>query len=130
LSIALESINKDSKLITVFGAGGNRDKTKRPEMGKIAGRISDTIIVTSDNPRNEVPAEIIADILEGISVKDKEKVLEIEDREQAIKTALMLAKKGDVVVIAGKGHETYQEINGVKHHFSDKEVVNSIWQKK
>ena len=122
--------NKDSKLKTVFGAGGNRDKTKRPEMGKIAGRISDTIIVTSDNPRNEVPAEIIADILEGISVKDKEKVLEIEDREQAIKTALMLAKKGDVVVIAGKGHETYQEINGVKHHFSDKEVVNSIWQKK
>ncbi len=122
--------NKDSKLITVFGAGGNRDKTKRPEMGKIAGRLSDMVIVTSDNPRNEDPVEIIKDIVKGISIKDKEKVLEIEDREQAIKTALMLAKTGDVVVIAGKGHETYQDIRGVKHHFSDKEIVNNIWQKK
>ena len=122
--------NKDSKLITVFGAGGNRDKTKRPEMGKIAGRLSDMVIVTSDNPRNEDPGEIIKDIVKGISIKDKEKVLEIEDREQAIKTALMLAKTGDVVVIAGKGHEAYQDIRGVKHHFSDKEIVNNIWQKK
>ena len=130
LTTVKNSKNKDAKLITVFGAGGNRDKTKRPEMGKIASRLSDMVIITSDNPRNEKPGEIINDIAKGISNEDKEKVLEIEDREQAIKTALMLAKKGDVIVIAGKGHETYQEVNGVRHHFSDKEVVNNIWQKK
>ncbi len=130
LTTVKNSKNRNAKLITVFGAGGNRDKTKRPEMGKIASRLSDMTIITSDNPRDEKPEEIINDIAKGISNEDKEKVLEIEDREQAIKTALMLAKKGDVVVIAGKGHETYQEVNGVRHHFSDKEVVINIWHKK
>jgi len=124
------SKDKNAKLITVFGAGGNRDKTKRPIMGKIATRLSEMIIITSDNPRDEKPEEIIKDISDGIEEKNKEKVLEIEDREQAIKTALMLAKRGDVIVIAGKGHETYQEIKGKKSHFSDKEIVNNTWFKK
>jgi len=128
LNTVKNSKNKGSKLIVVFGAGGNRDKTKRPEMGRIASRLSDTVIVTSDNPRDENPEEIMKDILKGISSEDKEKVLEIEDREQAIKTALMLAKNGDVIVIAGKGHETYQEIEGKRYHFSDKDIVNDIWQ--
>lgn len=120
---------KDARIITVFGAGGNRDKSKRPKMGKIASIMSDLIIVTSDNPRSEDPNEIINDILEGISKENKEKVLVIEDRKQAIKTAMMLAKKNDVIIVAGKGHETYQEIKGVKHHFSDKEIIEEIWNK-
>jgi UDP-N-acetylmuramoyl-L-alanyl-D-glutamate--2,6-diaminopimelate ligase len=124
------SKDKDSKLITVFGAGGNRDKTKRPVMGKIASRLSELVIIPSDNPRDEDPDDIIKDISEGIEEQNKEKVLKIKDREQAIKTALILAKSGDVVIIAGKGHETYQEIKGVRNHFSDKEIVNKTWFKK
>ena len=120
---------KPAKIITVFGAGGDRDKTKRPEMGKIAARLSDMVIVTSDNPRTEDPKEIIKDIVAGIEEKAKEKVLEIEDRKQAIKTALKLADKNDLVVIAGKGHEDYQEINGKRFPFSDKEIVKNIWFK-
>ena len=120
---------KPAKIITVFGAGGDRDKTKRPEMGKIAVRLSDMVIVTSDNPRTEDPKEIINDIVAGIEEKAKEKVLEIEDRRQAIKTALKLADKNDLVVIAGKGHEDYQEINGKRFPFSDKEIVKNIWFK-
>jgi len=120
---------KPAKIITVFGAGGDRDKTKRPEMGKIAAKLSDLVIVTSDNPRTEDPKEIIRDILAGINPEAKEKVLEVEDRRQAIKTALKLAGKNDLVVIAGKGHEDYQEINGKKFPFSDKEIVKTIWYK-
>ena len=120
---------KPAKIITVFGAGGDRDKTKRPEMGKIAARLSDLVIITSDNPRTENPKDIINDIVAGIEEKAKEKVLEIEDRRQAIKTALKLADKNDIVLIAGKGHEDYQEINGKKFPFSDKETVKTIWFK-
>ena len=125
----IDTINKGAQIITVFGAGGDRDKSKRPKMGKIASSMSDLVIVTSDNPRSEDPNEIIKDINKGISKENKEKVLVIEDRKQAIKTALMLAKKDDVIVVAGKGHETYQEIKGVRHHFSDKEIIEEIWNK-
>ena len=107
------------KLITVFGCGGDRDKTKRPQMGSIAERYSDVTIVTSDNPRTEDPHSIIEDILAGI--KDSHTV--IEDRKEAIEYACRIAGKDDIVVIAGKGHEDYQIIGTVKHHFSDKEVV-------
>ena len=112
------------KVITVFGAGGNRDRSKRPLMGKAAERWSDLIVVTSDNPRFEDPRGIIEDILEGI--KDKGKVLVIEDRREAIEEAVRRAGKGDVVAILGKGHEEYQEIEGVKYPFSDAAVVREI----
>jgi UDP-N-acetylmuramoylalanyl-D-glutamate--2,6-diaminopimelate ligase (EC 6.3.2.13) len=124
---ALEKLLKTAKAITknrlicVFGAGGNRDKTKRPKMGKIASELSDISIVTSDNPRFEEPMDIIKDILEGID-PSKGPMVE-EDRKKAIVLALDIALEGDVVVIAGKGHEDYQEIKGVKYHFSDKEEV-------
>ncbi|WP_279325366.1 Mur ligase family protein, partial [Clostridium saudiense] len=107
------------KLITVFGCGGDRDKTKRPLMGEIAEKYSDVTIVTSDNPRTEDPHSIIEDILAGI--KDSHTV--IEDRKEAIEYACRIAGKDDIVVIAGKGHEDYQIIGTVKRHFSDKEVV-------
>lgn len=124
---ALEKLLKTARAITknrlicVFGAGGNRDKTKRPKMGKIASELSDISIVTSDNPRFEEPMDIIKDILEGID-PSKGPMVE-EDRKKAIALALDIALEGDVVVIAGKGHEDYQEIKGVKYHFSDKEEV-------
>lgn len=120
--------NSNQKIITVFGAGGNRDKGKRPLMGKIVGVNSDKIIITSDNPRNEDPNEIIKDILEGIEEKDRKKVLQISDRREAIKTAIMMANKNDVIVIAGKGHENYQIIGDNILHFSDKETVIEIWK--
>ena len=110
-----------NRLICVFGAGGNRDKTKRPKMGKIASELSDIVIITSDNPRFEEPIDIIKDILKGID-KTKSPMVE-EDRRKAIALAIDIAKEGDVIVIAGKGHEDYQEIKGVKYHFSDKEEV-------
>ncbi len=111
-------------IITVFGAGGDRDKDKRPKMGKIAAMLSDKVIITSDNPRSEDPAAIMEDIRSGITnEKDEAKTIMIPDREVAIRTAILMSKPGDIIVIAGKGHEEYQEINGVKHHFSDKEVV-------
>lgn len=110
------------KLITVVGCGGNRDKGKRPLMAKIAVKGSDTVILTSDNPRDEDPSAIINDMTEGLSDEGMKKVLVIENREQAIKTARQLACTKDVILIAGKGHETYQEIKGVKNHFSDQEV--------
>ncbi len=112
-------------LITVVGCGGNRDKGKRPQMAKIAVKGSDTVILTSDNPRNENPADILNDMLAGIDGKDKDKVLVIENRAQAIKAARKLAADKDIILIAGKGHETYQEINGVKHHFNDAEEFKS-----
>jgi len=116
----LDGIKSKGKIITVFGCGGNRDKTKRPVMGDIAAQMSDTAIITSDNPRNEDPFEIISDIKEGIR---KDNYLVIENREEAIIKAVELSGKKDVILIAGKGHEMYQEIKGIMHHFSDKEII-------
>ncbi len=118
---------KNNVVITVVGAGGDRDKTKRPEMADAACRYSDRVILTSDNPRSEEPEAILADMRAGVKEEYKNKVLSITDRREAIRTALMLASKGDIVLIAGKGHENYQEIKGVKHHFDDKEVVNEVF---
>ncbi|MDD6210830.1 MAG: UDP-N-acetylmuramoyl-L-alanyl-D-glutamate--2,6-diaminopimelate ligase [Bacteroidales bacterium] len=115
------------KIITVVGAGGNRDKGKRPLMAKEAVSLSDRVIITSDNPRNEEPDAIIRDMLEGVTLSDMNRVLSISDRKQAIKTAVMLAEPGDVILVAGKGHEDYQEIKGVKYHFSDREVLEELF---
>ncbi|MCD6367297.1 MAG: UDP-N-acetylmuramoyl-L-alanyl-D-glutamate--2,6-diaminopimelate ligase [Bacteroidales bacterium] len=117
---------KGENIITVFGAGGNRDKTKRPEMGEIAAKLSGKIIITSDNPRNENPEAIIEDIFAGIPIEKRKNTLTITDRKSAIKTAIMMANENDIILIAGKGHETYQEVNGVKSHFSDRETVEEI----
>lgn len=115
------------KVITVCGAGGNRDKGKRPLMAQEAVKQSDKVIITSDNPRFEEPQDIINDMLAGLNEEQMNKVISIVDRRQAIKTACMMAHKGDVILIAGKGHEDYQEIKGVKHHFDDKEEVRKIF---
>ena len=115
------------KVITVVGAGGNRDKGKRPLMAQEAARQSDRLIITSDNPRFEEPQDIMNDMLAGLSKEDLQKTLAIADRREAIRTACMLAQKGDVVLVAGKGHEDYQEIKGVKHHFDDKEEVRKAF---
>ena len=127
LENVLTTINSISdgvgKIITVVGAGGDRDKTKRPEMARIAAKYSDKLILTSDNPRTENPEDILDDMMKGINIIEKKKTLRISNRSEAIKTACMLAEPLDIVLIAGKGHEKYQEINGVKHHFDDKEVV-------
>ena len=117
----------DEQIITVVGAGGNRDKTKRPIMAKVAAEMSDKVILTSDNPRNEEPMDIITDMKAGLDDKLLIKTIIQPDRREAIKTACMLARQGDIILIAGKGHETYQEIKGVKHHFSDMEVVASLF---
>lgn len=121
--------SKSQTLITVVGAGGNRDKTKRPEMAEIASKLSDKVIFTSDNPRNENPDDIINDMIKGVSDTNENKVVTITDRKSAIKTACMMSKANDIILIAGKGHENYQEINGVKHHFDDKEEVLNIFNK-
>ena len=118
---------KGGQIITVCGAGGNRDKGKRPLMAQEAVKQSDKVIITSDNPRFEDPQDIINDMLAGLNAQQMKKVLSIADRREAIRTAVMLAQKGDVILIAGKGHEDYQEIKGVKHHFDDKEVVREIF---
>lgn len=115
------------QLITVVGAGGDRDRTKRPEMAAISAEGSDKVILTSDNPRSEEPEKIIDEMEAGISADLKKKTLRIADRKVAIKTAVMLANPGDVILIAGKGHETYQEIKGVKHHFDDREILREIF---
>ncbi len=122
-----EVLNGKGKVITVCGAGGNRDKGKRPLMAQEAVKQSDKVIITSDNPRFEKPQDIINDMLAGLDQKQMKKVVSIVDRREAIRTACMLAQKGDVILIAGKGHEDYQEIKGVKHHFDDKEVVKEIF---
>ena len=118
---------REGKIITVCGAGGNRDKGKRPLMAQEAVKQSDRVIITSDNPRFEEPQDIINDMLAGLDQKQMKKVISIVDRREAIKTAVMLAQKGDVILIAGKGHEDYQEVKGVKHHFDDREVVREIF---
>ena len=122
-----EVLNGKGKVITVCGAGGNRDKGKRPLMAQEAVKQSDRVIITSDNPRFEEPQDIINDMLEGLDARQMKKVISIVDRREAIRTACMMAEKGDVILIAGKGHEDYQEIQGVKHHFDDKEVVREIF---
>ena len=122
-----EVLNGKGHVITVCGAGGNRDKGKRPLMAQEAVRQSDRVIITSDNPRNEEPQAIIDDMLAGLTPQQMKKVLSISDRREAIRTACMLAQKGDVVLVAGKGHENYQEIKGVKHHFDDREVLQDIF---
>ena len=111
------------QVLTVVGAGGNRDKGKRPQMAAEAARRSNRVILTSDNPRDEDPAEIIHDMEAGLDDEMRSRTLSIVDRREAIRTALILAKPGDVVLVAGKGHEDYQEVKGVKHHFDDREVV-------
>ena len=112
-------------MITVCGAGGNRDKGKRPLMAREAVKQSDRVIITSDNPRFEDPQAIIDDMLAGLDAEQRRNVISIVDRREAIRTACMLAKPGDVILVAGKGHEDYQIIKGVKHHFDDHEVVKS-----
>jgi UDP-N-acetylmuramoyl-L-alanyl-D-glutamate--2,6-diaminopimelate ligase len=113
----------NEQVITVVGCGGNRDRSKRPLMAAIACRLSDKVILTSDNPRDEDPLEIIKEMQEGVSPSDARKTLVLPDREEAIKSACMMAKDKDIILIAGKGHETYQEIKGFKHAFDDREVV-------
>ncbi|MBP3755878.1 MAG: UDP-N-acetylmuramoyl-L-alanyl-D-glutamate--2,6-diaminopimelate ligase [Prevotella sp.] len=122
-----EVLNGKGKVITVCGAGGNRDKGKRPIMAQEAVKQSDKVIITSDNPRFEEPQDIINDMLAGLNAQQMKKVVSIVDRKEAIRTACMMAQKGDVILIAGKGHEDYQEIKGVKHHFDDREVVREIF---
>ena len=116
------------QVITVVGCGGDRDKTKRPVMGEVACEHSDKVIFTSDNPRTEDPLQILNDMETGLSVSAKRKYIAIADRKQAIKTAISMAGPEDIVLVAGKGHEKYQEINGVKHHFDDKEVVQEMFE--
>ena len=111
-------------LITVVGCGGNRDTTKRPEMAAVAVKLSDRVILTSDNPRNEDPEEIINQMKAGVAEEERGKVLSITNRREAIRTAVALAKQGDIILLAGKGHENYQEIKGVKNHFDDKEELS------
>ena len=118
---------KGGRIITVCGAGGNRDKGKRPLMAQEAVKQSDRVIITSDNPRFEEPQDIINDMLAGLTPQQMKKVVSIVDRKEAIRTACMMAQKGDVILIAGKGHEDYQEIKGVKHHFDDREVVREVF---
>ena len=122
-----EVIGNRGSIITVVGAGGNRDKGKRPIMAKEASLRSDRLILTSDNPRDENPDDILRDMEAGLDVEGRKKTLSIVDRREAIKTAIALAQPGDVILIAGKGHETYQEIHGVKHHFDDREVVMELF---
>ena len=122
-----EVLGGKGQLITVCGAGGNRDKGKRPLMAQEAVKQSDKVIITSDNPRFEEPQDIINDMLAGLDKQQMKKVITIVDRREAIHTACMMAQKGDVVLIAGKGHEDYQEIKGVKHHFDDHEVVKECF---
>ena len=120
---------KNETVYTVVGCGGDRDKAKRPKMAGIACEMSDKVIITSDNPRSEDPKVIIEEMMEGVEGLHFKKTLSIEDREQAIKTAVSMAEKGDIILIAGKGHEKYQEIKGVKHHFDDMETVTNLFKK-
>jgi len=130
LENVLKTINKiitnEQEIITVVGAGGDRDKTKRPIMAQMSAKYSNRVILTSDNPRSENPEHILDDMEQGLNEEQKNIMLRITDREQAIKTSVMLAKKNDIILIAGKGHESYQEIDGVKTHFDDKEIISEL----
>lgn len=127
LSTINETRTGDQRVFCVVGAGGDRDKTKRPEMAAEAVRASDRLILTSDNPRSEEPEQIIADMMAGVPTAMRAKVVAITNRKEAIRTACMMAHPGDIILIAGKGHEDYQEIKGVKYHFDDREIVNEIF---
>lgn len=128
---ALETINDlrkgDENIITVLGCGGDRDKAKRPEMAQVAAKWSDKVIITSDNPRSEDPQQIIRDMEAGVPLDKRRNVFSIADRKDAIKAAFHLAQKGDIILIAGKGHEKYQEIKGVKYPFDDKEIIKELF---
>jgi len=130
LKNVLETLNEfklgGESIISVVGAGGDRDPDKRPEMGKIAALWSNKVVLTSDNPRTEDPEKILDDIEKGIPADKALNVLRVSDRKAAIKVAWSLAKPGDLILVAGKGHETYQEINHVKHHFDDREVIREL----
>lgn len=128
LNAIRDVIGNNGSIITVVGAGGNRDKGKRPIMAKEAASRSERVILTSDNPRDEEPADILRDMEAGLDDEGRAKTLSISDRREAIRTAATLATKGDVILIAGKGHEDYQEIKGVKYHFDDREVVAEIFK--
>lgn len=119
---------KNETLYTIIGCGGDRDKTKRPEMAKIACELSDKVILTSDNPRSEDPNQIIEEMNAGVPGHHFKKTLSVTDRKQAIKTAISMAEKGDIILIAGKGHEKYQEINGVKHDFDDRQIAYELFK--
>jgi UDP-N-acetylmuramoyl-L-alanyl-D-glutamate--2,6-diaminopimelate ligase len=127
LTTIQEVLNGRGKVITVVGAGGNRDKGKRPLMAQEAAKYSDKLVITSDNPRFEEPQDIINDMLAGLGKAELERTLSIVDRKEAIRTACMLAEKGDVILVAGKGHEDYQDVKGVKHHFDDREILRAIF---
>ncbi len=126
----LIALKPEGGVTCVFGCGGNRDRTKRPEMGAIAGKYADRVIVTSDNPRNEDPVGIIKEIKEGMDIKMRAKSLFITDRAEAIRTSILTANPGSIILVAGKGHEDYQIINGVKHHFDDKEIILETFEDK
>ncbi len=130
LSAIHEVLDGKGKVITVCGAGGNRDKGKRPLMAQEAAKRSDKVILTSDNPRFENPQDIIEEMKAGLNAAQMKKVLSIVNRREAIRTACMMAQKGDVILVAGKGHEDYQEIEGVKHHFDDREELEKIFAEK
>ena len=127
LENVLKTINDirsaENRLITIVGAGGNRDKTKRPLMAKIAATLSDKLVLTSDNPRNEEPEDILNDMKAGLDAVLERKMICITDREEAIRATCGFAEKNDIILVAGKGHETYQDIRGVKHHFDDREML-------
>lgn len=131
LKNVIETINMvrqgQQQLITVVGAGGDRDPLKRPEMAKEAVQGSSKVIFTSDNPRSEEPSAIIEQMMKGVAFKERMKVLAIVDRKEAIRTACMVAQPGDIILVAGKGHETYQEIKGVRNHFDDREIIKEIF---
>jgi UDP-N-acetylmuramoyl-L-alanyl-D-glutamate--2,6-diaminopimelate ligase len=118
----------NEQVITVVGCGGDRDKTKRPVMAEVACEYSDKVILTSDNPRSEDPLEILNDMQAGVNAAAKKKVISIADRKEAIKTAVSLAQKEDIVLIAGKGHEKYQDIKGIKYDFDDKKVLYEMFE--
>ncbi|WP_312135507.1 UDP-N-acetylmuramoyl-L-alanyl-D-glutamate--2,6-diaminopimelate ligase [Sphingobacterium sp.] len=127
LETILDLRKQGQQVLTVLGCGGDRDKTKRPEMAEVAARMSDKVILTSDNPRSEDPVQIIRDMEAGLPAEKKKNVFSITDRREAIRAAVHLAQPGDVILVAGKGHEKYQEINGVKNHFDDREELESIF---
>jgi UDP-N-acetylmuramoyl-L-alanyl-D-glutamate--2,6-diaminopimelate ligase len=125
---AIKKLRKgNEQVFTVVGCGGDRDKTKRPVMAEVACEHSDKVIFTSDNPRSEDPAQIIRDMENGLPVSYKKKYISITDRKEAIRSAIMMAGEEDIILIAGKGHEKYQEVKGVRNHFDDKEIVREMF---
>ena len=130
----LRSINEiktaDNNLITVVGCGGNRDKTKRPVMGDIASSLSSRVIFTSDNPRNEDPDLIIKEMISGVKLSNSNKTISISNRKEAIKAACQFAQSNDIILVAGKGHEAFQEINGIKNDFDDFDIVKELLNQK